>query len=63
MWYGDKGATWEALLLAVRAAELGAQANRLLEWGESGRASVCCMVMVERDACTGVCSSESSEYW
>ena len=40
MWRGDKGATWGALLQALRAAELNAQANRLLEWGKSGGASV-----------------------
>ena len=27
MWYGDKGVTWGALLRAVRAAELNAQAT------------------------------------
>ena len=63
MWRGGKGATWGALLQALRAAELNAQANRLLEWGESGGASVSCVVVIERDACTGVCSSESSECW
>ena len=63
MWRSGKGATWGALLQALRAAELNAQANRLLEWGESGGASVSCVVVMGRDACTGVCSSssESSE--
>ena len=63
MWRGGKGAAWGALLQALRAAELNAQANRLLEWGESGGASVSCVVVIESDACTGVCSSESSECW
>ena len=40
MWRGGKGATWGALLQALRAAELNAPANHLLEWGESGGASV-----------------------
>ena len=63
MWRGGKGATWGALLQALRAAELNAQANHLLEWGESGGASVSCVVVMGRDACTGVCSSEGSECW
>ena len=63
MWRGGKGATWGALLQALRAAELNAQANRLLEWGESGGASVSCVVVMGRDVFTGVCSSESSECW
>ena len=33
MWRGGKGATWEALLAAFRAAKLNAQANHVLEWG------------------------------
>ena len=53
MWRGGKGATWGALVQALRAAELNAQANRLLEWGESGGASVSCVVAMGRDACTG----------
>ena len=64
MWRGGKGATWGALLQALRKAELNAQANRLLEWGESGGASVSCVVVMGiTDACTGVCSSEGSECW
>ena len=63
MWYGGKGATWGTLLQALRAAELNAQATACWIGGESGRASVCCIVMVERDECTGVCSSESSQCW
>ena len=63
MWHGGKRTTWGALLQALRAAELNAQANRLLEWGESGGASVSCVVVMGRDACTGVCNSEGSECW
>ena len=63
LWRGGKGATWGVLLQALRAAELNAQANRLLEWGESGGASVSCSVVMGRDACTGVCNSEGSECW
>ena len=63
MWRGGKGATWGALLQALRAAKLNAQANHLLEWGGSGGASVSCVVLMGRGACTGVCSSESSECW
>jgi len=51
MWRGDKGATWGALLQALRAAELNAQANRLLEWGESGGASVSCVVHGDGERC------------
>ena len=60
---GGKGATWGALLQALRAAELNAQANCLLEWGESGGASVSCSVVMGRDAYAGVCSCEGSECW
>ena len=63
MWRDGKGATWGTLLQALRAAELNAQANCLLEWGESGGASVSCVVVMGRDVCTGVCSCEGSECW
>ena len=66
MWRGGKGATWGALLQALRAAELNAQANCLLEWGESGGASVSCVVVMGRDACTGfatVRAVNAGEVW
>ena len=44
-WRAGKGATWGALLDALRAADLNAQANRLQEWVESGASSVSCVVM------------------
>ena len=66
MWRGSKGATWGALLQALRAAELNAQANRLLEWGESGGASVSCVVVMGRYVCTGcaaVRAVNAGEVW
>ena len=51
MWCGGKGATWGALLQALRAAKLNAQANRLLEWGESGGASVSFIYGGEGERC------------
>ena len=66
MWRGGKGATWGALLQALRAAELNAQANCLLKWGESGGASVSCSVVMGRDVCTGfaaVRAVNAGEVW
>ena len=66
MWRGGKEASWGALLQALRAAKLNAQANCLLKWGKSGGASVSCMVVMGRDACT-VCAAvravNAGEVW
>ena len=50
LWHKNEGATWKALLDALREAQLHAQANRLLEWGESGAYSVSCIVLMWKDA-------------
>ena len=50
LWHKNEGATWKALLDALREAQLHAQANHLLEWGESGAYSVGCIVLMWTDA-------------
>ena len=63
VWSAGKGPTWEALLDALRAAELNAQANRLQEWGESGAASVRCTVMIQGYTAVGVTCCWSTLVW
>ena len=50
LWHDGEGATWEVLLDALREAGLNAPARELLEWIESGAASVSCVVMMWTDA-------------
>ena len=50
LWRDGEGATWEALLDALREAGLNAPVRELVEWIESGAASVSIVVMMWRDA-------------
>ena len=50
LWRAGEGATWEALLDALRETGLNTPVRELLEWIESGAASVSIVVMMWSDA-------------